>query len=567
MFTDHHPDGVVVSCCHLFLNIRTMTDILKIALAQINLLVGDVEGNAERVVAAAREARDCHGADLVLFPELTLTGYPPEDLLMRGTLLQRSEEALKRIAREVSGIDVVVGLPLRESGSLHNSAAYLRDGKVLARYHKQVLPNYSVFDEKRYFHPGEGPCVVEVKGLPVALALCEDIWVSEPARRAQSAGARLLLSLNASPFHLSKHEERLAVLRERVHESGLPVVYLNLVGGQDELVFDGHSLAVDRDGALKLSAPAWKEGIHTLEVHFDRRDISFSGGILAPPPSPEESLYQALVLGVRDYVNKNGFSGALLGLSGGIDSAITLCIAVDALGAERVEAVMMPYHYTAGMSREDAAAQARTLGVSYREIPIAPMVEAFMNGLAEVLAGLPADTTEENIQARCRGTLLMAISNKTGRMLLTTGNKSEMAVGYATLYGDMAGGFAPLKDVSKLWVYRLARYRNTLGPAIPERVIERPPSAELAPDQRDEDSLPPYEILDGILERFVEQDQSFTDIVSAGFEPATVRRVMGLVLRSEYKRRQAPPGVRVTRRAFGKDRRYPITSSYGRLLS
>ncbi|ANB01305.1 NAD+ synthase [Ectothiorhodospira sp. BSL-9] len=543
-----------------------MTQTLKIALAQVNLMVGDVEGNAERIIHAASQARDRHGAQLVLFPELAITGYPPEDLLMRGSLLDRVTQALEEVAHQVRGIDILLGAPLRDACGLCNSAVWLREGKVHARYHKQILPNYSVFDEKRYFCPGDQACVVEVGGLPMGITVCEDIWQPEPARRARDAGARLILNINASPFHRDKHQERLEVLRARVAETGLPIAYVNLVGGQDELVFDGHSMAVDADGSLRLCAPPWQEGLYLLEVQHDAEGVRFSSGVMAPPQPAEASLYDALVLGVRDYVNKNGFKGAVLGLSGGIDSALTLCIAVDALGAEAVEAIMMPYHYTASMSREDASAQAELLGVRFREIPIAPMVEAFMGSLSDAFAGLAADTTEENIQARCRGTILMAFSNKTGRMLLTTGNKSEMAVGYATLYGDMAGGFAPLKDLGKLWVYRLSRYRNQRGPAIPERVIERPPSAELAPDQRDEDSLPPYEILDAILERFVERDESFSRIVDAGYDETVVRRVIGLVLRNEYKRRQAPPGVRVTPRAFGKDRRYPITSGYGRLL-
>ncbi|MFP4682077.1 MAG: NAD+ synthase [Ectothiorhodospira sp.] len=543
-----------------------MNQTIRVALAQVNLLVGDVEGNAERIIRAARKARDRDGAALVLFPELALTGYPPEDLLLRGSLLQRAVRALEDVARETRGIDCLLGLPLQEGETLYNSAVLLRDGAVAARYDKQILPNYSVFDEKRYFQPGQAPCVVDVGGIRAGVTICEDIWSPGPATQARESGAELILNINASPYHLGKHDERVQVLRARVRETGLPVIYVNLVGGQDELVFDGHSLAGDADGELRLAAPPWREDGPVLEVRREAGRARLAGGVMAPPQPPEASLYDALVLGVRDYVNKNGFKGVVLGLSGGIDSALALCIAVDALGPEAVEAVMMPYRYTADMSREDARAQARLLGVHFREIPIAPMVEAFMAGLAEAFSGLAADTTEENIQARCRGTILMAFSNKTGRMLLTTGNKSELAVGYATLYGDMAGGFAPLKDVSKLWVYRLARFRNARGPAIPQRVIDRPPSAELAPGQQDEDSLPPYAVLDPILERFVERDQSFTQIVEAGFDEAVVRRVIGLVLRNEYKRRQAPPGVRVTRRAFGKDRRYPITSGYGRLL-
>ncbi|ACL71902.1 NAD+ synthase [Thioalkalivibrio sulfidiphilus] len=546
-----------------------MTDTLKIALAQVDLLVGDVEGNAERIRDWVFKARDELGADLVLFPELAITGYPPEDLLLRASLHARVERALHRLAHEVRGIDVVLGAPMQDERGLHNSALLLRDGAIAARYDKQILPNYSVFDEKRYFVPGHGACVIQVRGVPLGLTVCEDIWQPEPAARAREAGARLILNINASPYHRGKREERLQTLRARVRETGLSVLYLNLVGGQDELVFDGQSLVMGGDGEVRQSLPAWHEALSLVSVDCPAGDAPLQprAGEQAPLADEAAELYQALVTGVRDYVSKNGFRGAVLGLSGGIDSALTLCIAVDALGADAVEAVMMPYRYTASMSVEDARSQAQSLGVRYREIPIEPMVEAFMTGLAPEFEGLPRDTTEENIQARCRGVILMAISNKTGRMLLTTGNKSEMAVGYATLYGDMAGGFAPLKDVSKLWVFRLAEYRNTLGAAIPRRVIERPPSAELAPGQQDSDSLPPYEVLDPILERFVEQDQSVEQIVRAGFDEATVQRVATLVLRNEYKRRQAPPGVRVTRRGFGKDRRYPITSGYGRLLS
>lgn len=543
-----------------------MTRTLRIALAQIDLLVGDVEGNCARIIEASEHARDHLAADLVMFPELAITGYPPEDLLLRNSLLERSRKALEHIVARLTAIHVLLGVPWQEEGRLYNAAVLLRDGRILSRYHKRLLPNYSVFDEKRYFHPGDQTCVADVMGLPVGLTICEDIWQPEAAALCREAGARLILNINASPFHLGKHEERLEVLRTRVAETRLPVIYVNLVGGQDELVFDGHSMALDASGELHLCAPPWREGIHLLEVEYSDSQVMLRTGVMAPPQRPEASLYDALVTGVRDYVNKNGFSGVVLGLSGGIDSALTLCIAVDALGSDAVEAIMMPYRYTSAMSREDARAQAELLGVHFREISIEPMVEAFLAGLSASFSGLAADVTEENIQARCRGTILMAFSNKMGRMLLTTGNKSETAVGYATLYGDMAGGFAPLKDVYKLWVYRLARYRNDRSPAIPERVIDRPPSAELAPGQLDQDSLPPYEILDGILERFVEGDQSWSQIVAAGFEPAVVQRVIAMVLRNEYKRRQAPPGVRVTRRGFGKDRRYPITSGYGRLL-
>jgi len=536
---------------------------LRIALAQLDFLVGDVEGNARKIIAAAERARDEDRARLILFPELALTGYPPEDLLYRPSLLERVEKALHHITETVRGIDVLLGAPVAEGMMLYNAALYLRDGHVLAEYHKHVLPNYGVFDERRYFAPGTRPAVVELDGIRLGLTVCEDVWHPDPAKLAAEAGAELILNINASPFHCGKRDERLQALGDRIRDTGLPIVYVNLVGGQDELVFDGESMVLGADGEPRFRAPAFEEGVYTVDVHLDARDHDAE---LAPVLAPEAAIYKALVLGVRDYVTKNGFNGVVLGLSGGIDSALTLAIAVDALGAEAVEAVMMPSRYTADMSVTDAQAQAGTLGVKYRNIPIEPAFTAFLGMLAEEFRGLPRDTTEENIQARCRGIVLMAISNKTGRMLLTTGNKSEMAVGYATLYGDMAGGFAPLKDAAKTLVYRLARYRNGLpgGAVIPERVIERPPSAELAPDQVDQDSLPPYDILDGILERFVERDWSLSQIVADGYDEATVRRVMSMVLNNEYKRRQAPPGVRITQRAFGKDRRYPITSGYGR---
>ncbi len=540
---------------------RPQEGILRIALAQSNLLVGDVRGNADAVIALARRARNELGADLVLFPELALTGYPPEDLLLRPGLYPRVDEALRTISREVAGITLAVGYPHQDSQGIYNACAVLRDGAIVARYFKQKLPNYSVFDEKRYFREGSAPCVLTVAGLPVGITICEDIWDTSPARQARAAGAHLLLNINASPYHVGKEAEREAVVAQRARENDLPVVYLNLVGGQDELVFDGASFASNADGTVAFRAPAFEEDLYPVEVSLVGQPQILPGP-RAPLLSEEESMYRALVVGVRDYVRKNGFEGGVVGLSGGIDSALTLAVAVDALGADQVEAVLMPSRYTAGMSVEDARTQAEILGVSYHVIPIEPPFNAFLEALAPALAGTTPDTTEENIQARCRGVILMAISNKRGRMVLTTGNKSEMAVGYATLYGDMAGGFAPLKDVPKMEVYRLAEWRNRQQPVIPRRVIERPPSAELAPDQKDEDSLPPYPILDSILELYVELDRCPEDIVAAGFDPPTVARVVGMVNRNEYKRRQAAPGVRVTRRAFGRDRRYPITSGY-----
>ncbi|MEW6330181.1 MAG: NAD+ synthase [Pseudomonadota bacterium] len=536
---------------------------LRIALGQLNLLVGDVAGNAAKMIATAQRARDELKADVILFPELALTGYPPEDLLLRPDLSVRVELALGEMLRGISGIDVIVGYPKRQYGKLYNAASLLRGGKVAATYFKHILPNYGVFDEKRYFAEGADPCVFDIKGQPVGLTICEDVWERGPVEQAVKAGAKLMLNLNASPFHRNKGKERFGIVARRARDNRVPIVYLNLVGGQDELVFDGDSFVVDARGAMTQRAPAFEEGLHLVELKTGARPAPVPAAI-SPDLPEEQSVYAALVLGVRDYIGKNGFPGIVIGLSGGVDSALTLCIAVDAIGASRVEAVLMPSRYTASMSLEDARAQAEAMGVKHATIPIEPMFEAFLDALEEEFRGRKPDSTEENIQARIRGTLLMAISNKTGRMVLTTGNKSEMSVGYATLYGDMAGGFAAIKDVPKTLVYRLAEYRNRIKPVIPRRVFERPPSAELAPDQKDTDSLPPYELLDPILERYVELDQSAADIVAAGFDEATVKKVLRLVDRNEYKRRQAAPGVRITPRAFGRDRRYPVTSGYGR---
>ncbi|MCQ4347568.1 NAD+ synthase [Pseudomonas stutzeri] len=540
-----------------------MSQVLRVAMAQLNLRVGDIHGNVERIIEAAGRAREQWQADVIVFPELALCGYPPEDLLLRASMQQRIEAALERLAREVRGIRLLVGFPWVEGERRYNACALIEEGRLVARYFKQKLPNYQVFDEKRYFVAGDRPCVVDIAGVPVALSICEDIWHPEPMAAARDAGARLMLNLNASPFHLGKQAEREATLAARAVEGGMPIVYVNQVGGQDELVFDGGSCVVAADGALCQRAPAYEEGLFLAELRVDDGRVQPQPGDCAELVGEEASAYGALVLGVRDYVQKNGFRGVVLGLSGGVDSALTLAIAVDALGADRVEAVMMPYRYTAQISLEDAEAEARTLGVSYRVLPIAPMVEAFLDTLAPVFEGLGRDTTEENLQARCRGTLLMAISNKKGYLVLTTGNKSEVAVGYCTLYGDMAGGFDVLKDVPKTLVFRLCRYRNGLhGEVIPQRVIDRPPSAELAPDQKDEDSLAPYPELDEILRLYVEEDLSADAIVARGFAEATVRRILRLVDLNEYKRRQAAVGPRITQRGFGRDRRYPITSGW-----
>ncbi len=532
---------------------------LRVALAQLNLLVGDIEGNARRVVEAAEEARTQHNAHVIVFPELTLCGYPPEDLLLRPSLEVRIAQALQIVA-EVRGIDLVLGLPAHVDGHLHNQAIVMRDGEIIARHSKWHLPNYHVFDEKRYFQPGSTVTTFECHGVTLGLAICEDIWFDDLASAQKAAGAEMILTLNASPFHLHKQGLRLEAVRKRCQDNNISVVYVNQVGGQDELVFDGGSFVVNGDGEQALTAPTHEDALVVAE--FDQFAGLFLHDVKAPVTSLDARAYDSLVLGVRDYVNKNGFKGIVLGLSGGIDSALTLAVAVDALGADRVEAVMMPFEYTAEMSKEDAAAQANTLGVTYRELPIKAMYDAFMATLAEEFVGTKRDTTEENLQSRCRGVMLMAISNKKGYLVLTTGNKSEMAVGYATLYGDMAGGFDVLKDVPKTLVFRLSEYRNSLSPVIPQRVIDRPPSAELAPDQVDEDSLPPYDILDAILELYIEQDQSAEAIVANGYDRDTVYRILRLVDLNEYKRSQAPVGVRITPRGFGKDRRYPITNGW-----
>lgn len=539
-----------------------MTSSIRIALAQLNLRVGDVDGNTTRILQAAAHARDELQADLILFPELAICGYPPEDLLHHAGMRKRVAQALERIQAESSGIGVVVGYPEYEQKQIFNAAVLFRDGRTLASYRKHCLPNYRVFDEKRYFTPGNLPAVVDLNGLPAALLICEDVWETGPMRAAAAAGARLALVINGSPYQLDYQARREAVLRERIAETGMAVVYLNLVGGQDELVFDGNSMIMNASGEVVQRAPPFIEGIFLTEIAVRDGVPEPVSGPIAASLSTEESIYQALLLGVRDYVDKHQFPGVIIGLSGGVDSALTLAVAVDALGNERVRAVMMPSPYTSAASREDAEQQAAMLDVRYDVISIEPIFDATLETLAGVFRGLPPDTTEENIQARSRGIVLMAISNKTGWMLLTTGNKSETAVGYATLYGDMAGGFAPIKDCSKTMVYRLARYRNAISPAIPERVLTRPPSAELRPDQKDTDALPPYELLDPILEAFIEDDCSVDEIVARGYDRALVGKVLGLVKRNEYKRRQAPPGIRISDRAFGRDWRYPITSGF-----
>ncbi len=534
---------------------------MRIALGQLNPVVGDAPGNAARVLARVAEAKSA-GAALLVLPELVLSGYPPEDLLMHRGFQRRVDKALAQVTAAAQGIDILLGLPEYAGDTLYNSAAWLRDGAVLGIYRKQLLPNYQVFDEKRYFSAGTAARVFEIQGLKVAPLVCEDMWQPGPAAAAKAAGAELLLVLNASPYEQGKQQQREEMAAGRFGETGLPLVYVNAVGGQDELVFDGGSFVLDADGVLCHRAAAFAESVSTVDCIRAGHRVEISAGEVLLRPGTVENVYRALVLGVRDYVDKHGFPGVVIGLSGGIDSALVLALAVDALGADRVQTVMMPSRHTAAMSVEDAAAMAAGLGVDHSVLPIEGMFEATLSTLQPLFVGLPADTTEENIQARCRGMLLMAISNKSGRMVLTTGNKSEMAVGYATLYGDMAGGFAPIKDCSKTLVYRLAHWRNAAGAIIPRRIIERPPTAELRDNQLDSDSLPPYDVLDPILESFIEDDLSVDEIVARGFDRDTVTRVLEMVKRNEYKRRQGPPGIRVSRRAFGRDWRYPITSGY-----
>ena len=539
-----------------------MNDRVKVAMAQLDLAVGDVAGNTAKIIDYATRARDSDRANLVVFPELSVCGYPPEDLLFHAGLRHSVENAVAEIRDKVFGIAVLIGFPEYENEHIYNSCVVLLDGQVISHYRKQLLPNYSVFDEERYFTAGKDAAVFKINGIRIGVTICEDVWRPDPIARSRSAGAECVIAINGSPFELDTQIRREQTVRARIAEVGVPVIYLNMVGGQDELVFDGGSFVMDAEGTTCFRAPPFEEGLYTTVISGTAKGVVPQPGACAESLTTEASVYRALITGTRDYVTKHGFPGVVIGLSGGIDSALVLSIACDAIGAERVRAVMMPFRYTSTMSQEDAALQAATLGVRYDIIPIEPMYDAAVIQLRPIFGDQEADVTEENIQARCRGLLLMAISNKTGSMLLTTGNKSEMAVGYATLYGDMAGGFAPIKDCSKTMVYRLARYRNTLGEAIPERVITRPPSAELRPDQKDSDSLPDYDVLDPILEAFIEEDLSVAEITEQGFDHATVLRVLEMVKRNEYKRRQAPPGVRISTRAFGRDWRYPITSGY-----
>ncbi len=534
---------------------------LKIALAQDDFLVGHITGNKQRILERVEQARDQLGADLLLFPELALTGYPPEDLLLRPGFMRRAAEALAEIAQAVHGIDVVLGHPRAEGDRRFNSLSWLRDGQVIGTYDKWDLPNYAVFDEQRYFSPGDQPLVIDVKGVPVGVIICEDTWTPAAAAAAREAGARIILSSNASPYYRRKHVDRAEVLTARQKETGLPIVYLNCVGGQDELVFDGHSVAIDGHGKLLPPAPLCEEALLCLNLDAET-------GTLEPEhwPTGETDdlpvIYHVLKRGLRDYVFKNKFESVVFGISGGIDSSLTAALAADALGPDKVLGVMMPSRHTSELSLILGTEQIDLLGIQYENISIEPIYQAQLKQLAEVFGDRPENFTEENLQARARGNVVMALSNKFGHLPLATSNKSELAVGYSTIYGDMCGGYSPIKDCLKGLVYALSDWRNGLSPAIPQGIIDRPPSAELRPDQTDQDSLPPYDVLDDIITRYVEQDQPISEIVATGVDEKTVRRVAGMVLASEYKRRQGAPGPRITRKAFGRDRRYPITSGW-----
>lgn len=536
--------------------------LLKIAIAQINSMLGDMESNGNKIIKNVILARDKLQADIVVFPELAITGYPPEDLLLRSDFYESVIKTLKKIQQETNGIYVILGYPQKKDDQAYNEAAVIYNKKIIATYQKHLLPNYGVFDEKRYFYPGTDSCVINIKGIKIGLAICEDLWFPEPIAQTIKNGAQLVISINASPFDINKSLVREKIISSRAKETNTPIVYVNCVGGQDELVFDGGSMVLNSRGEVTQLLDFFKEILFPVDFTIPKLK-PFSQQILAIP-STEERIYKALTLGVRDYIEKNNFQNAIIGSSGGIDSALTLAIAVDAIGKDRVIAVAMPSRYTREISIEDSETLAKNLGIKHITISIEPIFKSCLASLANEFKGLSADITEENLQARCRGMILMALSNKTRAIVLSTGNKSEMAVGYSTLYGDMVGGFCVLKDVLKTMAYRLAAYRNKISAVIPERIITRPPSAELAPNQVDQDSLPPYPILDAILEEYVEKDLSMEQIIAQGFNAEIVKKVLNMVDRNEYKRRQAPPGVRITVRAFGRDRRYPITSGYFR---
>ena len=539
-----------------------MKNKISIVLAQLDLAVGDISGNTKLIIDSCEKAKNQHNADLIIFPELSISGYPPEDLLLHSGFKRRINDALNSIKDEVAGISALIGFPDYNDDSIYNACAVFRDKEEIVKYRKEALPNYSVFDEKRYFTSDEQPTVFELKGKKIGINICEDIWHKSAAMKAKESGADLIIVINGSPYEKDGQSKRENIVKQRALQTDLPIVYLNMIGGQDELVFDGASFVMSKNGEIKYRATSFEESMDLFEFDLINNECVPIKSNISSKLSVAESVYKALVRGTKDYIEKHKFSGVVMGLSGGIDSALTLSIACDAIGSDKVRAVMMPYLFTSAMSLEDAQCQADTLNIKYDILPISSLYDSTVDLLQPIFLNSEKDSTEENIQSRARGLLLMAISNKTGSMLLTTGNKSEMAVGYATLYGDMAGGFAPIKDCTKTMVKKLAKYRNTISDVIPNRVIEREPSAELRENQHDSDSLPPYDVLDPILEAFIEEDLSVEEIVERGFERETVTSILEMVKRNEYKRRQAPPGVRISNRAFGRDWRYPITSGY-----
>ena len=539
-----------------------MKNKISIVLAQLDLAVGDISGNTKLIIDSCEKAKNQHNADLIIFPELSISGYPPEDLLLHSGFKRRINDALNSIKDEVAGISALIGFPDYSDDSIYNACAVFRDKEEIVKYRKEALPNYSVFDEKRYFTSDEQPSVFELKGKKIGINICEDIWHKSAAMKAKESGAEIIIVINGSPYEKDGQSKRENIVKQRALQTDVPIVYLNMIGGQDELVFDGASFVMSKNGEIKYRATSFEESMDLFEFELINDECAPIKSNISSKLSVEESVYKALVRGTKDYIEKHNFSGVVMGLSGGIDSALTLSIACDAIGSDKVRAVMMPYLFTSAMSLEDAQCQADTLNIKYDILPISSLYDSTVDLLQPIFLNSEKDSTEENIQSRARGLLLMAISNKTGSMLLTTGNKSEMAVGYATLYGDMAGGFAPIKDCTKTMVKKLAKYRNMISEVIPNRVIEREPSAELRENQHDSDSLPPYDLLDPILEAFIEKDLSVEEIVERGFERETVTSILEMVKRNEYKRRQAPPGVRISNRAFGRDWRYPITSGY-----
>ncbi|MDA8561969.1 NAD+ synthase [Gammaproteobacteria bacterium] len=534
---------------------------LRIVLSQLKFSVGNIQNNLIQIIDAANLSRDSFLADIIVFPELTLTGYPPEDLLFRNDFLKESDDALNKIRETVKDIYCVVGHPHKTNEGLYNACSVIYNNKILGTYFKQHLPNYSVFDENRYFISGNKTCIVNIKNIPVGITICEDIWFDEPIKNAANGGAKIILSPNASPFEIEKHEKRQSILAERALKANLPIIYVNNVGGQDDLIFDGGSMIINNEGSICQHAGFFEEVLLPCDIEFNSTETKVRQQPIEIPDKIER-IYKALTLSVRDYVNNNNFNGALIGVSGGIDSALSLSIAVDALGKKNVKAIFMPSRYTSKESEEDALELINNLNIQYEIISIETVFEAFLQTLQPIFSGTKKDTTEENLQARCRGMILMAISNKTGRIVLTTSNRSEFAVGYSTLYGDMAGGFCILKDVPKQLVYKLSEYKNEFKEVIPKRILEKPPTAELAPNQKDEDSLPPYHILDEIIRLYLNQELSIDEIAAHNFDKEIVEKIVNLIHKSEYKRGQAPLGPRIDNKSFGRDHRYPITSGF-----